>query len=62
MRKRYDEHEGEEDHDEHEGEEDHDEHEGEEGHDEHGHGVVGPTTFSNDSYEIELFLIFQLRT
>ena len=41
----------EEGHDEHEGEEDHDEHE-----DEHGHGEEGPTTFSNDSYEIGTIL------
>ena len=41
----------EEDHDEHEGEEDHEEHE-----DEHGHGEEGPTTFSNDSYEIGTIL------
>ena len=52
----HDEHEGEEDHDEHEGEEDHDEHEGEDDHDEHGHGEEGPTTFSNDSYEIGTIL------
>ena len=52
----HDEHEGEEDHDEHEGEEDHDEHEGDDDHDEHGHGEEGPTTFSNDSYEIGTIL------
>ena len=52
----HDEHEGEEEHDEHEGEEDHDEHEGEDDHDEHGHGEEGPTTFSNDSYEIGTIL------
>ena len=46
----------EEGHDEHEGEEDHDEHEGEDDHDEHGHGEEGPTTFSNDSYEIGTIL------
>ena len=46
----------EEEHDEHEGEEDHDEHEGEDDHDEHGHGEEGPTTFSNDSYEIGTIL------
>ena len=46
----------EEGHDEQEGEADHDEHEGEDDHDEHGHGEEGPTTFSNDSYEIGTIL------